>query len=128
MQPFIPNDAMSNFYNLKNSSDFYDLVMRLWAKYEVDLNLNINIIKYEDVVNTFDTSMKKLLNFLVVDWTDDLRNFYLTASKRGIIITPSYNQVNKPLYKESINRWKNYLDKFNDNNLSLNKWIAKFKY
>ena len=128
MQPFIPNDAMSNFYNLKDTSVFYDLVMRLWEKYEEHLDLNINFIKYEDVVNNFDNSIKKLLNFLEVDWSDDLRNFYLTASKRGIIITPSYNQVNKPLYKESIDRWKNYLDKFNDYNLSLNKWITKFKY
>lgn len=128
MQPFIPNDAMSNFYNLKNSSDFYDLVMRLWEIYEENLNLNMNIIKYEDVVNNFDNCIKKLLNFLEVDWNDDLRNFYLTASKRGIINTPSYNQVNKPLYKGSIDRWKNYLNKFDDYNLSLDKWTKKYKY
>ena len=27
MQPFLPNDAMSNFYNLKDASNFYDLIM-----------------------------------------------------------------------------------------------------
>jgi len=128
MQPFLPNNAMSNFYNLKDASDFYNLVMSLWDKYEKILNLNLHKIKYEDVVNDFDDSIKKLLNFLNVDWTNDMRNFYLTASNRGIINTPSYNQVNTPLYKESISRWKNYSDKFSDNDLKLEKWLKKFKY
>ena len=128
MQPFLPNDAMSNFYNLKDALNFYDLIMNLWDKYQQNLNLNLQIIKYEDVVNDFDSSIKKLLKFLDVEWTNDVRNFYLTASKRGIINTPSYNQVNKPLYKESISRWKNYSDKFSDIDLKLEKWVKKFNY
>ena len=128
MQPFLPNDAMSNFYNLKDASNFYNLIMNLWDKYQQNLNLNLQIIKYEDVVNDFDSSIKKLLKFLDVEWTNDVRNFYLTASKRGIINTPSYNQVNKPLYKESIFRWKNYSDKFSDLDFKLQKWVRKFNY
>ena len=128
MQPFLPNEAMSNFYNLKDTSDFYDLVMNLWDKYEKNLNIDLHIIKYEDVVDNFDVSIKKLLRFLNLDWTDELKNFYLTASKRGMINTPSYNQVNTPLYKKSVLRWKNYSDKFDDINLKLEKWIKKFEY
>ena len=41
MQPFLPNDAMSNFYNLKDASNFYDLIMNLWDKYQQNLNLNL---------------------------------------------------------------------------------------
>ncbi len=128
MQPFLPSNAMSNFYNLKDASNFYDLIMNLWDKYQQNLNLNLKTIKYEDVVNNFDTSIKGLLKFLDVEWTNDLRNFHLTASKRGIINTPSYNQVNKPLYKESISRWKNYSDKFSDIDLKLERWVKKFNY
>ncbi len=128
MQPFLPNDAMSNFYNLKDASHFYDLIMNLWDKYQQNLNLNLQIIKYEDVVNDFDNSIKKLLKFLNVEWKNDLRFFYLSASKRGIINTPSYNQVNKPLYKESIFRWKNYSDKFSNIDIKLDKWVKKFNY
>ena len=128
MQPFLPNDAMSNFYNLKDASVFYDLVMSLWDKYQQNLSLNLFTIKYEDVVNDFDNSIKNLLKFLEVDWTNDMKNFYLTASKRGVINTPSYNQVNKPLYKESILRWKNYSEKFSDIDFKLEKWAKKFEY
>ncbi len=128
MQPFLPSNAMSNFYNLKDASNFYDLIMNLWDKYQQNLNLNLKIIKYEDVVNNFDSSIKELLKFLDVEWTNDLRNFYLTASKRGIINTPSFNQVNKPLYKDSISRWKNYSDKFSDIDFKLERWVKKFNY
>ena len=128
MQPFLPNDAMSNFYNLEDSSKFYDLVMQLWDEYEKKLNLNLHIIKYEDIVNEFDISIKKLLKFLNINWSDDLKNFHLTAKKRGIINTPSFNQVNMPIYTQSISRWKNYGYKFSELNFKLNKWINKFNY
>ena len=128
MQPFLPNDAMSNFYNLKDTSNFYDLVMNLWDKYQENLNLNLYEIKYEDIINDFDNCIKQLLKFLNVNWTDDLKTYYITASKRGIINTPSYNQVSSPLYKKSISRWKNYSENFLDINLKLEKWIKRYEY
>ena len=128
MQPFNINNAMSNFYNLKDTMEFYDLVMSLWDKYQQSLNLDLHIIKYEDVVNNFDNTIKKLIKFLNLEWDDELKNFYITASKRGIINTPSYNQVNSPIYKKSIARWKKYREKFSNINPELEKWINKFQY
>ena len=128
MQPFLPNDAMSNFYNLEDAYEFYDLVMRLWENYTQILNINIHEVKYEDVVNNFDYTIKQLLKFLGTNWIEEVKNFYLTASKRGIINTPSYNQVNSPIYNKSINRWKNYHDKFSKFDLKLQNWTKKFKY
>tara|TARA_Y100000768_G_scaffold388742_1_gene386711 strand:+ start:2678 stop:4279 length:1602 start_codon:yes stop_codon:yes gene_type:complete len=128
MQPFNINNAMSNFYNLKDTMEFYNLVMSLWDKYQQSLNLDLHIIKYEDVVNNFDNTIKKLIKFLNLEWDDELKNFYITASKRGIINTPSYNQVNSPIYKKSIARWKNYREKFSGINSELEKWINKFQY
>ena len=128
MQPFLPNDAMSNFYNLEDAYEFYDLVMRLWENYNQILNINIHQVKYENVVNDFDNTIKQLLEFLGLKWIEEVKNFYLTASNRGIINTPSYNQVNSPIYNKSINRWKNYQDKFTLLDLKLQNWSKKFKY
>ena len=128
MQPFIPNDAMSNFLNLQDTVIFYDSVMKLWSSYKEIINLNVHIIKYEDVVNNFDTSLKNLLNFLNLKWSEDLRKFYMTADKKRLINTPSYNQVNQPIYQDSINRWKNYEDKFFDFKEILDKWVKYFEY
>ena len=128
MQPFIPNDAMSNFLNLKDTVAFYDLVMKLWVSYQNKLKLNVHVIKYEDVVNNFDKSLQNLLNFLQLEWSEDLRNFYSTADKKRLINTPSYNQVNRPIYKESIGRWRNYENKFYGLENILNKWVNYFEY
>ena len=83
MQSFLPNDAMSNFYNLKDTSNFYDLVMNLWDKYQENLNLNLYQIKYEDIINDFDNCIKQLLKFLNVNWTDDLKILSDCIKKRN---------------------------------------------
>ena len=128
MQQFTPNNAMMNFMNLEDASKFYDLSMSLYKRYYELFNSNIYEIKYEDVVGDFDNSIKKLLKFLNLEWQDELKKFYVTASKRGIISTPSYNQVSKPIYNSSINRWKNYENKLKDVKLILSKWLKEFSY
>ena len=62
-----------------------------------------------------------------LEWSDDVREFYKTA-KKNIINTPSYNQVNLPLYKKSINRWKNCENKFSESKEILEKWVKIFNY
>lgn len=128
MQSFAPNDAMSNFYNLDDASNLYNKVMTIWKKYLEILNIDVHTIKYEEIVSNFDISISNLLNFLNLNWSNELREFYKTASKRSMINTPSYNQVDKPLYKNSIERWKNYKDYFDTNNYDLEKWVSDFKY
>ena len=128
MQQFTPNNAMMNFMNLEDASKFYDLSMSLYKRYYELFNSNIYEIKYEDVVGDFDNSIKKLLKFLNLEWQDELKKFYVTASKRGIISTPSYNQVSKPIYNSSINRWKNYENKLKDVKSILSKWLKEFSY
>mgnify|MGYP001162588284 FL=1 len=102
--------------------------MTLWLKYSELFSSSIHTIKYEDVVNNFDKMIGDLLNFLNLEWSDNVREFHKTAKQRGIISTPSYNQVNMPLYKNSINRWKNYEKKFLDSKKILDKWVKIFNY
>ena len=128
MQQFAPNDAMMNFMNLNDASSFYDLSMSLYKKYRKLFKSNLYEIKYEDVVTDFDSSVEKLLKFLNLEWEDGVKKFYETASKRGVISTPSFNQVNKPIYTKSINRWKNYEIRFQDIKPKLNKWLDEFNY
>ena len=43
-------------------------------------------------------------------------------------MTPSYSQVTSPIYKSSLNRWKNYENKFEKSKTYLDKWIKEFNY
>ncbi len=128
MQSFVLNDSMANFLNLNDSANFYSYAMTLWEKYLNVFEINYHQIKYEDVVTNFDISIKKLLKFLDLEWSDNVSEFYKSAESRGIISTPSYDQVNKPIYYKSMDRWKNYEKQISKILPILNPWIKKFDY
>ncbi len=128
MQNFMLNHAMANFLNLDDASKLYDLTMSLWKKYIKVFKVDYHIIRYEDVISNFEVTIKALLSFLKVQWSDNVKEFYKTAEKRGIINTPSYNQVNQPIYSDSKYRWKNYKKEFVNSKNSLDKWVKEFNY
>ena len=127
MQNFRLNDSMANFLNIKDTSEMYNLVMTLWKHYE-KLNINYQIVKYEDIVHNFKKTTQDLLNFLKVPWSDNVLKFYEVAQSRSLINTPSYDQVYKPIYSESAYRWERYKDEIKPILPILKPWINEFKY
>ena len=128
MQYFGANSAMLNFTSLKDTANLYDLVMSLWLTYVEKFPIKFHKIKYEQIVQDFDSTIVELLNFLELDWSSNLKEYYKTTKKRGIVNTPSYRQINQPLYNKSIGRWKNYKNEFSDVKSILDKWTQKFNY
>jgi len=128
MQCFELNDAMANFLTLQQSAKLYDAVMNLWTHYNNALDLEVGISKYEDLVQNLQGTAESLLNFLGLDWHDNLLNYQQTALSREWISTPSYNQVTQSLYTQAIGRWKNYRDQINVIASPLKPWAEKFGY
>jgi len=128
MQNFLLNHAMANFINLNDAAKMYDLVMNLWQIYTNKFSISFHTIKYEDLVLNFKSSVSNLLTFLNLPWSNQVSEFYKTSQKRGMILTPSYNQVSQPLYSKSIGRWKNYEDELSTAKLYLESWIKKYSY
>lgn len=127
-QAFEPNNAMSNFRSIKSTSIIYDLTMNIWLDYKKKLKMNFITSKYEDLIIDFDKHILKILNFLNISWDENIKNYRNTAYKRGKINTPSSSQVVQPLYKTSIEKWKNYEKYFKNSNQYLHKWKVYFKY
>ena len=115
---------MINFLKIENTIEFYNEVFELFEFYSNQIKLNYIKSKYEDLIFNFDKQILIILNFLNLEFEKEMRNFYLTAKNREKISTPSYRQVINPLYKTSINRWKNY-SKLTNLEESLEKWIKK---
>ena len=128
MQNFLVNHAMANFLNLKDAAKMYDLVMNLWQIYTNKFSINYHITKYEDLVSNFKKSVLEILSFLDLSWSDEVSEFYKTSQKRGMISTPSYNQVSQPIYTKSIGRWKNYENELTEGKTFLENWIKKYDY
>ena len=128
MQSFKLNDAMSNFLDLEDAANLYNHVMSLWIQYTTLFSFNYHIVKYENIVSNFDKTVEKILNFLELPWSDNVLKFYKTSEKRNLISTPSYDQVNKPIYSKSIGRWKKYEKKISKIIPILEPWIKEFNY
>ena len=127
-QTFEPNNAMANFTTLKSSAQIYDLTMQMWVLYKKNLKLDFIMSRYETLLDNFDDQINKILDFLDLDWDENIKNYRNTATSREKINTPSSSQVVQPLYKTSINKWKNYEKYFSDSKIYLEKWSKYFGY
>ena len=106
----------------------YDQVMNVWDIYKNNLHLDFITSKYEHLIDDFDNHTFKILEFLCIGWDDNIKNYRKTALDRGKINTPSSSQVVQPLYKSSIEKWKNYEKYFEDCQQYLEKWVLYFDY
>ena len=128
MQDFELNDAMANFLNLDDAAHLYDAVMNLWTQYTSIFSINYHEVKYENLIENFEPTVRSILNFLELSWDDAVLNYLITAKKRDRIATPSYYQVTKPIYSYAIGRWKRYKKQTSNIYPILEGWIKKFNY
>ena len=108
MQNFGDNEAMANFFKLKDAVALYTRTMDLWEAYQRDLPIRVYRLRYEDLVDDLEGESRKLCEFLQLDWQDAMLQFSTKALDRGRITTPSYHQVSRPIYRESRFRWERY--------------------
>ena len=128
MQDFELNDAMANFLNLDDAAHLYDAVMNLWTQYTSIFSINYHEVKYENLIENFEPTVRSILNFLELSWDDSVLNYLITAKKRDRIATPSYYQVTKPIYSYAIGRWQRYKKQTSNIYPILEGWIKKFNY
>ena len=92
-------------FSLDELGSFYKLYKKQMCYYKEKYGEVILNIKYEDVVKNIEKETKKILNFLDLSFEKNCLEFY--KNKRPIQ-TASIVQARKPIYKSSVNYWKNY--------------------
>ncbi len=80
----------------------YQRIMKHWREV---LSIPLLDIRYEDIVNNPEQSTRALLEFCDLDWSDACLDFHNSGR---FVKTPSYDQVRRPVYASSVNRWKRY--------------------
>ena len=126
MQNFELNPAMANMVDLDRAVEFYCVAVEIFELSRKRYQLNTHEIRYEDLIEDFETEASNLLSFIGLDWEPELHNFQMTAKSREAIRTPSHSQVIKPLYRNASFRWKHYEDYLDSIPLAL--WIKKYGY
>lgn len=91
--------------DLANISDYYLQYVKLMEHWKRVLPINILDVKYEDLVGDIKPVSKQLIDYCGLEWDERCLSFHKTSRT---IATASYDQVRKPLYKESVGRWRNY--------------------
>ena len=112
MQNFGVNRAMANMFEFKSIINFYDKTMGLWKIFRNEIDFETQSIRYEDLIENMEGEIRQLLKFLDLSWDEEVLNYRQNVFNRGIINTPSYSQVVKPIYKEARYRWHRYAKYF----------------
>jgi tetratricopeptide (TPR) repeat protein len=80
----------------------HEKMMEYWQSCYPNQILEVN---YEDTVENLDRQAHRILDFLAVDFQEQVLDFY---ENKRIVMTPSSEQVRQPIYKTSINAWQRY--------------------
>ena len=62
-------------------------------------------VEYEQILKTPEETARQLISHLDLEWDENCLEFH---TKKNLVLTLSYAQVNQPIYTSSMGRWKPY--------------------
>lgn len=108
-------------YSLSHIAAVYGDYRRLMEHWETALDLNRTTVSYSELVNNPEPTVRKLLSFLGLSWAPECLSFH---ARQGTVMTASYQQVRRPLYKSSLERWRNYEPHLGELCQALAPWLT----
>lgn len=102
-------DQIAFAYDLENLGSCFADYWRMMEHWKSVLQIPILEVQYEEMVADPETKNRELIEFTGLDWDERCLNFHKT---RRTTKTLSADQVNKPIYKDSLARWKPYEEHF----------------
>lgn len=107
MQLFAPNAASIHSDSIDGCATAYAQVMGLWEVYRTRLALPHLVYRYEDLVDDFYGTVRRIVDFLALPW-DAAVTDYTTQARDRHIQTPSYARVLQRPDRRAIGRWRRY--------------------
>lgn len=92
-------------FDLADLGTHYRAYAQLMAYWRETLQMPLLELQYEDLAADPDTIIPRMVAFCGLEWDPRCLRFYDTQRD---VNTPSYAQVRKPMYTQSIGRWKHY--------------------
>ncbi len=92
-------------YSLSDIGTYYQDYIRLMTHWNQTLPNQILTVHHEEVVNDLESQVKRILDYCGLPFEQACLNYHET--KRNIR-TPSSEQVRQPIFKSSLNTWKNF--------------------
>jgi tetratricopeptide (TPR) repeat protein len=92
-------------YDLLDIAAYYVRFDRLMAFWRNALPGRILELTYEGLIEDQEGESHRLLAHCGLDWSDDCLNFHAHG---GAVSTPSAAQVRRPIYRDSVARWRQH--------------------
>ena len=124
---FAPGASSREFFELGRAAAFYDQVMRLTELYRSRLELELTVLRYEDLVADFQERSREICAFAGLEWTQAVSDF-AAASQAREVATPSAAQVRRGLYGEGVGQWRRYREALAPVLPVLQPWVEAFGY
>ena len=99
------DDSQRYAHDLSALGHYYLQHVKLMDHWIASYPDQILTVSYEDTVADIETQARHMLDFVGVDFQEQVLSFY--ATKR-IVMTPSSEQVRQPIYNSSVNSWRRY--------------------
>jgi len=92
-------------YNLRTLGRYYRASLSMMQYWKALYPNMIAEVKYEDLVLSFESESRRLIEFLDLEWEQGVIDF---SSRVGTVRTASSMQVRRPVYKTSLFQWEKY--------------------
>jgi len=92
-------------YGLEDVGRYYNSYLKMMAHWDKVLPGFILRVQHEDVIADLETQVRRMLDFCGLEFEQSCLEFYKTQRN---IKTPSSEQVRQPIYKTSVEQWKNF--------------------
>jgi tetratricopeptide (TPR) repeat protein len=112
---------------LGGAAHYYDAVMRLMVRLSETLSLETCLVRHEDVVTGFAREMKRICDFLGLEWAPAMGDFALRTQNRPWL-TPSTAQLMRGLSTEGLGQWRRYRSPMEPVLPVIDPWVKRFYY
>lgn len=102
-QLFIGHNMFS--YGLDHVGHFFRQYERLMAHWRSVIDLPVLDVVYEDLVADQEAGTRRIIDFVGLPWDDACLRFHESSR---VVMTASNEQVRRPMYKSSVERWRRY--------------------
>lgn len=92
-------------FDLGHLGAYYSCYRRLMDHWRTVLDVPVMEVRYEDLVADQEGVSRTLIEFCGLTWDDRCLSFYESGR---VAPTITYDQVRRPVYNDSVARWRNY--------------------
>jgi tetratricopeptide (TPR) repeat protein len=127
MQSLSPTPVSTAYQSIAGTVNQYASVMGFWLEMLPRLGNRGMCVRYEKIVDDLPAVAQSVLEFLGVGFEDKVLKFYEHARTKRVN-SPSSEDVQKPLYRTAVGRWKNYEKYLEPYMPTLEGFLKEFNY